>query len=121
MKFQNHYHRRCPDDATRLSYLTGLLSEKVMKKVRDSIDRPESYEFGHVAIEASTVHNNLLDHPVLRTTKGKLIAEYVIEVHNAFLALSQCELGTELNRHSAFRQVANKLHQDLREKWSEEM
>ena len=62
MQFQNLYHRRCPDDATRLSFLTGLLSEKVIKKVQDSVDRPESSydhlwqrldaEFGHISIEA---------------------------------------------------------------------
>ena len=130
MQFQNLYHRRCPDDATRLSFLKGLLSEKVLKKVRDRVDRPESYdflwrrldaEFGHIAVEASTALNNLLDLPILRSTKGKLVAEYAVEVHNAVSALSQCELRTELTSHSALRQGANKLHPDLREKWSEEM
>ena len=44
MQFQNLYHRRCPDDATRLSFLTGLLSEKVIKKLQDRNDRPKSYD-----------------------------------------------------------------------------
>ena len=131
MQFQNRYHRRCPDDATRLSFLTGLrLSEKVIKKVQDSIDRPESYaylwqrldaEFGHIAIEASTTLKKLLDLPVLRATKGKLVAEYAVEVHSDVSALSKCELSTELNSRSVLRQVANKLPPVMREKWSEEM
>ena len=130
MQFQNLYHRRCPDDATRLSFLTGLrLSEKVIKKLQDGIDCPESYvylwqrledEFGHIAIKASTTLNKLLDYPVLRATKGKLVAEYAVEVHSAISAVSQCELKTELTSLSALRQVANKLPPVMREKWSEE-
>ena len=70
MQFQNLYHRRSPDDATRLSFLTGLLSERVLKKVRDSVDCPESYdflwkrldaEFGHMVVEASTALNNFVN------------------------------------------------------------
>ena len=97
MQFQNLYHRLFPDNGTRLSFLTGLLSEKVIKKVQDSVDRPESYdylwrrldvEFRHIAVEASTALNKLLDHPVLRATKGKLVAEYAVEVHSAIFAVS---------------------------------
>ena len=95
----------------------------VIKKVKDSIDRSESYnflwqrldaEFRHIAIEASTAPNNLLDLPVLRTNKGKLIAEYAIDVHNAVASLSQCELRMELNSRFALRQVANKLPAEMR-------
>ena len=99
----------------------------MIKKVQDSVDRPESYEylwqrldaeFGHIAIEASTTLNKLLHLPVLRATKGKIVAEYAVEVHSAISALSQCELKTELTSRSALRQVANKLSPVLREKWS---
>ena len=124
MQFQNLYHRRCPDDATRLSFLTGLLSEKVIKKVQDSVDRPESYEhlwqrldaeFGHISIEASTTLNKLLDLPVLRATKGKIVADYAVDVHSAISSLAQCELKTELYSRSTLRQVANKLPPVMRE------
>ena len=98
--------------------------------MRDSVDCLEScdflwqrldVEFGQIAVEASSALNNLLDLPVLRSKKGRIVAEYAVEVHNAVSALSECELRTELTSRSALRKVANKLHPDLREKWSEEM
>ena len=111
-------------------FLDRLLSEKVIKKLQDGIDCPESYvylwqrledEFGHIAIKASTTLNKLLDYPVLRATKGKLVAEYAVQVHSAVSALSKCELSTELTSRSALRHVANQLPPVMRENWSKEM
>jgi len=65
--------------------------------------------------------NKLLDLQILRATKGKIVADFAVEVHSAVSSLAQCELKTELYSRSALRQVANKLSPVMREKWSEEI
>ena len=131
MQFQSLYHQRCQGDATRLSYLTGLLSDSVVQSVADSIQRHESYnllwqrldeEYGFVIVEAQTTLNNLPDVPELKSKDANAVSKFARQIHNA---LANSELASELNSQVALRaiaskqpKIANKLPKEMREKWS---